>query len=324
MPAELYMCVLNSLNVLGIDNENELIRHVFFYTGRLFSLGEILHIYAKAYCIAAAVGYSNPLEYMRDCFSDGCVQQVRVYNRPAHEKEVLEYFEDNVSYTQTASTDRMYGADSSKGDRLSSISLKECSRTATKEEAEGRSFESKNKSTKVGSPARGSNVQMSANEKHRITKDKKMHQYYRSMDQQEKDFDNIYDHFSGKSRVNEGGKFFFDSRNALADNPIFLDFLDAFEIQLREIVLKICGNSVSKDKDKNRWAKEIEVFEEYYSKKFNYKNDGEYGIKKLTSEIVKLLHIIQLKLFEIEDPGVQRAILHFKNKLHQFYNFYRK
>lgn len=185
-------------------------------------------------------------------------------------------------------------------------------------------FETKECETKECETKETEDINIPADIKNKIIKNKKTMKYYREMGVKERELDNKYDYILNISQKDELGKFVLDNRVYLNKFPLIGKMFDDIDLEFRKIMDEIYNRDKKMDKNKNQWVKEIEILTQYFKNKLNIGEENEIVVKRLGVVVANLMKKLQLKIFETEDIEITRLLLNFKMQLGVFYSYYRK
>lgn len=312
----------------GLEDARQLVRYMHIRTGRRVSVDDIRSAYDEIARRAAENGYSRPLDYLKDHFPGGYTESVPVCDKLL-DPVLLQSFTKYTSVPGTAERPRTAGASPLP---IAAEPPKASAKRAPAAEPPAPPEEDCFQRRKIMRPPKlkkesagdGCAVDIPADVRSKIIKQKKNTRHYREMTPRERETDNRFDYFLLQSRRDESGKFFYDSRRLLADSPFMGEFFSDLDIDFRKIMAGIHGHNRGLTKDKSRWQEEIATLKAYFEQKLELEPGDDASTKRLASAVAYLMKKLQSKIFETEDSELIRMLFYFKSKLCFFYNFYRK
>lgn len=323
MKAQEIFDIAYSVNLAGLENEYQLVRTFFMRSGIRISYSEIIELYKEILRVVSSMGYSDPLDFLKDFFPEESFRKIRVFRKNIYKKIKLE----KTPVQQPAST-----TESKLEINSFQSNPEESKKTRTQNpkhdtiDKEVMSKPIKIKKEILDEEVRrgGLGVEMSQKDKARILKYKKTSKKFKDMDPKEKEIDNKFDYLMHRSKLDEKSRMFLDNRQLLTDNPFISSIYNDLDLEFREVMYKIYKYNRSQIKDKSKYAVEMEFLENYFAKKLNISKQEEDSSRKLSNAIAYLMKKIQNKIFEVDDEETVGLMLYFKTKLCGFYNYYRK
>ncbi|ELA42040.1 uncharacterized protein VICG_00887 [Vittaforma corneae ATCC 50505] len=312
-----------SVNLAGLDNEYQLVRTFFMRSGVRLSYNEIVELYREILRVVNSMGYSDPLDFLKDFFPEKEFRKVRVFRKNINRRIKLERTPTqqpvNTVEKKSQISSTQVSPEEPKKARIQNLKS-----DMTEKEAVSRPIKIKKEvfDGRVGSGEL--NVEMSQKDKNKVMKYKRTSKRFKDMDQKEKEADNKFDYFMYRSKLDEKSKMYLDNRQLLNDNPFISNIYNDIDLEFREVMYRIYKHNRSQIKDKSKYAIEMEFLENYFAKKLNISKQEEDSSRKLSNAIAYLMRKLQNKIFEVEDDETVELMLYFKTRLCAFYNYYRK
>lgn len=286
------------------NNNNNSSKVFFLRTGINLPNSKIIEMYDEIVRVVNSMGYSDPIDFIRDYFPDEDFGRIRIFKKNLELKIKVEK-EDKASEEPKRS--KIQSPVIEKEVVLKPIKIKRDVFQQNNEEI--------------------SEIPMK--ERSKILKYKKMSRKFKEMEVREKEIDNKYDYFLLKKATeqtpnNTTNAMMSDNREILRDNPFIGSFYNDIDLKFREVMYKIYKYNRTQMKDKSKMTEEIEFLEEYFGNKLQLKRGEAETNLKLSNAIAYLMKKLQNKIFESEEDEVIEAMMYFKAKLCLFYNYYRK
>lgn len=315
--------ISQSIKLAGLDNSKLLVKAMQIRTGKREQAEEIKKAYIEMKEFSMERGYGDPADFIRDYFSDEYTEDVLLYRRPVDTIKMRKIL-DQGGYAEAVREMAEVAAIISEAPEPRRAPEPQSNGKIRKPEKIMSALNSAYNINLAYNKVPGSPIEIPADVKARIIKPKRTLKYYREMSLKEREADNKFDYFWLQSKKDESGKFFYDGREILADNPLSGALFSDFDIEFRKIMAGIYNFNRSLVKNKSKWHEEILILKNYFEKKLDIGAISEASTKRLATAIGYLMKKLQLKIFESEEPESIKILAYFKSQLCVFYNFYRK
>lgn len=329
MDAQHWYDVIYSVNRANTGDPRSLVQAMLVRTGKREPADKITQTYDEILSFCRNYGYDNPLNFLKDYYATEYTERIPLYNKHidgAKLQKLLEH--NNITSEINAPKD---GISRTITLDAEDAGVKRTKKSTTAESPEPKKDAAIQKGGKIMKPERlrkegvpGSPIEIPTDLKTKIIKHKRSAKYYKEMSPKEREIDNRFDYFLIQSKKDESGRFFYDNKEILNENPFMGALFSDIDIEFRKIMAGIYSFNKSLVKDKMRWQDEIVLLKNYFEKKLDIEIPDDASTKRLATAIAYLMKKFQMKIFETEDSETIRILLYFKNQLSAFYNFYRK
>lgn len=296
------------------ERPDQVVKHFFMRTGKRETLESIERAYGEIKEIALSFGYSDPLQYLIDEYSERIREKIVVFNRTLDMEKIRAFLEGRSS-------------DGHKSELPSEWSIPDVgsSNTPTAEIEEPGRISNKSKikrpaKRRIQSPEESDGDSVPEKIKARINKSRRKSRLYKEMDPGEREIENNFDvqmySSQHESRAN------LSSENTPENSPFSVSPLGALDVEFRKIMQKLCNKDRLKEKSDSR--QEMILLKEYFQKKLNIEEKEEISGKKLAVAIAGIMKKLQDRIFSCEDKNALKLLVSIKNKLCNYYNFNKK
>ncbi|KAM0680692.1 hypothetical protein GINT2_000962 [Glugoides intestinalis] len=315
-PQEIFN-IAYAIALAGTANEALLIRTFFMRSGIMLPFQEIMSLYNEILRVVNSKGYSDPLDFLKDFFPSENFQKLQLFKKNLCRKIKLEKA-TKAKAVEPPEAIAHPGTQEINVEEPKRIKVQSPKKEENEREVVQKPIKIK-REVVLDSPM----GEMTPRDRIRVMKYKKQSKRFKEMDPREKDMDNRYDHFMYRSKLQEVGQCYNDSRSLLVENPFMGKLYADLDLEFREMMYKIYKYSRTKNKDKSQATRDLEFLEEYFNKKLDLRHT-EACNTKLSNSIAYWMKKLQNKIFECDDKEVVETMQYFKARLCAFYNFYRK